>query len=165
VDWRPCTRDAARVVLTSFMFSPEFATFTKALFGSNPVRYEIDMVMDFYRGFLSRLPDADGFAYWLEYIRTAQCAGPTATATAIDAMSRQFTSSPEYLTRSRSNAQIVADLYNALLRRGGEQSGVQYWIGQLDNAVQTQESVRQQFLATSEFRGRVDALIAQGCIL
>ena len=52
------------VVLASFMFSPEFAAFTQALFGNAAVRPEIDTVADFYRGFLGRLPDDGGFAYW-----------------------------------------------------------------------------------------------------
>ncbi len=152
------------VVLTSFLFSPEFATFTQAIFGATTVRKEIDVVGDFYRGLLARLPDNDGFAFWVTQFRTAQCQGASAVTAQAESMSRQFAQSGEYLARNRSNGQYVGDLYNAFLRRGGELAGVQFWIAQLDSGARTREGVRQAFVASPEFQARVAAVIAQGCL-
>ena len=43
------------VVLASFMFSTEFASFTQAIFGTTATRKEVDTVVDFYRGLLGAL--------------------------------------------------------------------------------------------------------------
>ena len=53
---------AQTLVLVSFMFSTEFQTFTQAIFGNVQARKEVDTVVDFYRGLLSRLPDDGGVA-------------------------------------------------------------------------------------------------------
>jgi len=152
------------VVLTSFMFSPEFAGFTQAIFGTTKVRGEIDVVGDFYRGLLARLPDNDGFSFWVKQFRTAQCQGAFAVTAQAESMSRQFAQSGEYQARSRSNGQYVGDLYNAFLRRGGELAGVQFWIAQLDTGARTREGVRQAFVGSPEFQARVAAIIAEGCL-
>ena len=156
------------VVLVSFMLSPEFKSFTQAIFGSTAARAEVDVVMDFYRGVLSRLPDQDGFTFWVQKLRTAQCAASPAFATSqiitqVDAISSQFLNSTEYVGRNRTNGQYVGDLYNAFLRRGGDLGGVQYWISQIATGARTRENVRQQFVASPEFSARVAAIIAQGC--
>jgi hypothetical protein len=152
------------VVLVSFMFSGEFTAFTQAIFGNTAARAEVDTVMDFYRGLLSRLPDAGGFNNWVSQFRAAQCAGgPTVLAT-VETISRQFVTSAEYLGRNRTTGQYVGDLYNAFLRRGGDQGGVQYWISQIDTGARSRENVRQQFRISPEFNARVNAIIAQGCL-
>jgi hypothetical protein len=58
----------------------------------------------------------------------------------------------------------VGDLYNAFLRRGGDNAGVQFWISQLNTGARTRQNVRQQFIASTEFSARVNAIIAQGCL-
>ena len=151
------------IVVTSFMFSAEFGAFTQNLFGNTAARKEIDTVMDFYRGLLSRVPEKEGFDFWLKKFRTAQCAGGPAVVAAADQISSGFTTSPEYLALARTNGQYVGDLYNAFLRRGGEPDGVQYWLNQLASGV-SRESLRRQFLTTPEFRARVNAVIAEGCL-
>ncbi len=152
------------VVLASFMFSSEFATFTQAIFGAANTRKEIDTVVDFYRGILGRLPDDAGFAYWLQLFRTAQCQGAGAVGAQAESISSLYANSPEYGARNRSNAQFVGDMYNAFLRRGGDLAGVQYWIGQLDSGARSRENVRQNFVASPEFSARIDAVVAQGCL-
>jgi len=153
------------VVLVSFMFSTEFTTFTQAIFGNTAARREVDTVMDFYRGLLSRLPDTGGFNFWVQQFRKAQCAGAGAVYPAVESISIQFATSAEYLARDRTNAQYVGDLYNSFLRRGGDLGGVQYWIDEIARGRRTRESVRQQFVASPEFQNRVAAIIAQGCYL
>ena len=51
--------------------------------------------------------------------------------------------------------------YNAFLRRGGDLSGVQFWIGALGTL--TRDQVRQQFIASTEFQARVANVVNQGC--
>jgi hypothetical protein len=41
---------------------------------------------------------------------------------------------------------------------------VQFWIGQLDSAAMSREQVRQNFIASMEFQGRVGAIVNQGCM-
>ena len=151
------------VLLAAFMFSAEFSGFTRAIFGDTTVRSEIDTVVDFYRGLLSRLPDNGGFAFWRGEFRAAQCAGAGAVTSRAEAISSAFALSGEYAARARSNTQYVGDLYNAFLRRGGDLAGVRFWIGALDRGASTREQVRQAFVASPEFQARVQAVIAAGC--
>jgi DNA-binding beta-propeller fold protein YncE len=152
------------VVLVSFMFSNEFRLFTQAIFGNTAARAEVDMVMDFYRGLLARLPDTTGFNSWVQQFRTAQCAGSAAVTTKVNEISSAFANGAEYTNRNRSNAQYVGDLYNAFMRRGGDAAGVQHWINQLDTGAMSRNQLRQTFMNTAEFKARINAVIAQGCL-
>jgi hypothetical protein len=151
------------IILVSFMFSNEFQTFTQGIFGNTAARKEVDTVVDFYRGALSRLPDTGGFNFWVQQFRTAQCQGAGAVNTQVESISSSFFNSGEYAGRGRTNAQFVGDIYNAFLRRGGDQGGVLFWIGQL-NAGATRNAIRQAFIGSPEFQGRVAAILAQGCL-
>ena len=146
------------------MFSTEFATFTQAIFGNNAARAEVDAVLDFYRGLLARLPDQGGYDFWVQQFRTAQCQGAGPVNAAVEAISSSFPTGGEYASRARTNAQYVGDLYNSFLRRGGDLGGVRFWINQLDTFAMTREQVRQNFIASGEFQGRVNAIVAQGCV-
>jgi hypothetical protein len=149
------------VVLASFMFSPEFSSFTQGIFGNTAARPEVNLVMDMYRGLLGRTPDSGGFDFWVARLRAAQCAGAGAVYTEVENLSSGFLNSGEFVNRNRSDGQFVGDLYNAFLRRGGDNGGVQFWIGQVGTMGRNGE--RQQFIATSEFGARVNAVIAAGC--
>ena len=153
------------VVLVSFMLSKEFTTFTQSIFGNPVVRAEINTVMDFYRGLIARLPDAAGFNFWTAQFRTAQCAGSAAVYQRVESISSQFATGSEYAARNRTNAQYVGDLYNSFLRRGGDLAGVQYWINQITSGARTRENVRQQFLSSPEFTNRVNAIVAETCLI
>ena len=150
------------VVLASFMFSAEFGAFTQAIFGNTAARAEVDVVMDFYRGLLARLPDPGGFTHWVGQFRAAQCAGGVPDK--VESISSQFASGAEYLGRNRTDAQFVGDLYNAFLRRGGDLGGVQFWINELGSGARTRENVRVQFRDSAEFQSRAAAIVAQGCL-
>jgi hypothetical protein len=156
------------------MFSLEFKNFTANIFGDTAARAEVDMVMDFYRGLLSRLPDDGGFVAWRNNFRTAQCQAQAASAVAtmVEAISGGFAGSPEYTGKNRTNAQYVGDLYNAFLRRGGDSPGVQTWINFLNNpwplqpdevAGTVRERARRYLVRSTEFQARVNAVVSQGC--
>ena len=153
------------VVLASFMFSAEFTAFTQAIFGNTAARAEVDTVTDFYRGLLARLPDPGGFTAWVSNFRTAQCQGAAAVNNMVEGISGSFANGAEYAGKNRTNSQYVGDLYNAFLRRGGDLGGVQYWINLLDTAALTRNQVRQQFIASGEFQGRVAAIVSAGCVI
>jgi hypothetical protein len=152
-------RDA---LLLSFMFSPEFATYMQSAVGTSVARAEVNMVMDFYRGVLGRLPDAGGFAYWLQLFRNAQCQSGSAVYAQVNNISTQFLNGPEYAGRARDGTRFVTDLYNAFLRRGPDLAGVQNWVGQLNTGA-TREAIRQSFVSTPEFSARISSVISQGC--
>ena len=151
------------VVLLNFMFSAEFATFTQGIFGNTAVRPEVNIVMDFFRGILNRLPDTSSFQYWLGQIRAAQCQGAGPVYTAVDSISTAFVFNPEYANRARSNTQYVTDMYYSFLRRGGDLGGVNFWISRLQSGAMDANTVRLNFLNSPEFGARVQAVIAAGC--
>ena len=152
------------VVLVSFMFAPEFGTFTQGLYGTTAARAEVDTVMDLYRGLFARLPDSGGLNYYADQFRVAQCLGwPGAVYSVVESMTTAMLHGAEYLGRGRTDAQFVADLYNAFLRRGGDLGGVLYWISELQTGARTREDVRRAFVASPEFTARVNAILAQGC--
>jgi hypothetical protein len=148
------------ILIASFMFSPEFAAMTG---GAKSSRMEVDTVLDFYRGLLARLPDSSGYSYWLAQFRSAQCRGAAAVAAEAEAISASFANGAEAGARGRGNAQYVADLYNALLRRGGDLAGVRYWIQEIDRGARSRDDVRRAFLASPEFSARVQAVVSAGC--
>ncbi len=153
------------VLLASFMFSPEFVAFAKRIFGDTAARAEVDMVMDFYRGLLARLPDQEGFDFWVRRFRAAQCTRqPYPIQREANEISRQFATGDEYAARARTNAQYVGDLYNAFLRRGGDLPGVLFWIGRLDSGGHSREQALQAFALSYEFQFRVSRVISQGCL-
>ena len=149
------------ILLAQFMFSPEFAAVTGG--GAKSARIETDIVLDFYRGLLARLPDSGGFSHWIGQFRSAQCSGAGAVNAQSEAISASFANGPEAGARARSNAQYVADLYNAFLRRGGDLNGVRYWIDALDRGAASRDAVRRAFLASPEFAARVQAVVSAGC--
>jgi hypothetical protein len=150
------------VALAGFMFSPEFVSFTQAIFGNTAARAEVDTVMDFYRGLLARTPDQSGYDFWVAKFRAAQCAGAGNVYGQVESISSSFANGGEYTGKNRTNAQYVGDLYNAFLRRGGDLAGVNFWIGQL--ATLSRNQVRQQFIGSTEFQGRVTNIVNQGCL-
>lgn len=152
------------VVLVGFMFSPEFSGFAQAIFGNTAARAEVDTVVDFYRGLLTRLPDSGGFNYWVGEFRKAQCKGPAEIYAQVESISSAYANSPEYGARNRTNTQYMGDLYNAFLRRGGDLAGVQYWISQLDTNARTRDNVRGAFISSPEFSARVQKIVDQGCL-
>ena len=151
-------------VVVTFLFSAEFGAYTRSLFGDAATRAEIDLLVDFYRGFLDRLPDESGFLFWRERFQAAQCQGEAAVLQQVDAISSQFSTGPEYFARRRSNAEFGSDLYNAFMRRGGDLQGILFWQERLDNGARTRDYVRRQFMGSVEFQARVQAVLAQGCI-
>ena len=153
-------------VMSWFLFSPEFTATMNAVFPGKTARAETYLVLNLYGGLFRRLAESPGYTYWTTQLRTAQCnANPAAAVSAmIDSVSSQFLASAEYASRATTNSQYVEDLYYALLQRGAELAGYNYWVGQLNAGILSREEVRQQFLASPEMQAQSAAIAAQGCL-
>ncbi len=151
-------------LLNSFLFSAEFSSQMTTLFGAAGVRSEVTMAIDLFRGTFGRLPDSDGFRYWLGRIRAAQCQGAAAVTTEVNSIAGQFFNSGEYVARARANREFVGDVYNSYLRRGpgGDSAGFNFWVGQV--TALGRDGVRAQFVPSAEFQARVSAVVAAGCL-
>jgi hypothetical protein len=151
-------------VMGSFLFSPEFTATMNSVFPGRTARAETYLTMNLYGGFFRRLADSSGYNFWDGRFRSAQCqANPASTVTAtVDTVSGLFLTSPEYANRATSDSQFIDDLYYAMLQRGGDLSGFNFWVGQLKTISRGQ--VRQQFLTSPEMQARSTAIAAQGCL-
>jgi hypothetical protein len=154
------------IVAGSFLFSPEFAATMNGVFPGKTARAETYLVMNLYGGFFRRLADTGGYNFWDGQFRSAQCAPSAALAVqnTIDSVSSQFLGSPEYVARATTNSQFVQDLYYALLQRGGDLAGFNFWVNQITGGTLTRNQVRQQFLASPEMTAQSAAIAAQGCL-
>jgi hypothetical protein len=152
-------------LMASFLFSSEFTAAMNGAFPGRTARAETYLAMNLYGGYLRRLADSSGYAFWDARFRTAQCqSNPAGAVTAtIDAVSSQFQGGAEYATRATGNGQFVDDLYYAMLQRGGDLSGFNYWVGQL-SAGATRDQIRQRFLGSPEMQTQSATIAAQGCL-
>jgi hypothetical protein len=155
-------REAA---LAGFMFSDEFRLFSQRIFGAPAVRSEINLVMDFYRGLLSRMPEPAGFRFWLQQFQLSQCRGGADDVIAnVRAVAGSFAHSGEYAAKGRDVPQYVGDLYNGFMRRGADQAGVTFWITSIANGTLSRDTVMDRFIASPEFQARVGKVLAEGCL-
>jgi len=150
-------------LLSEFAFSPEFESFLEARFGERAAREEVGVLAGFYRGFLNRPPEDTGFNYWLGRLQSAQCEGAEAVTAELAEISTAFIDSAEYRDRGRTNAEYVADLYDAMLGRAGDPDGERYWVAQLDDGVLERPALRRAFLQAPELQGRADRIVNEGC--
>jgi YD repeat-containing protein len=149
-------------VLVFFVFSEEFRNYVGQVFGVMTARPENNLINDFYRGIVSRLPDDEGFNYWLGWMREGQCVGTQEVINLSYQIASLFVSSAEYAARNRTNSEYVEDLYDAIMRRSATPSEINYWVSYLDTS--TREQVLQYFAGSTEFQGRVQAVINAGCL-
>jgi hypothetical protein len=152
------------IVLNFFVFSPEFQAYMAGTLGATASRPENNLVNDFYRGILSRLPDTTGFNYWLGRMRQAQCTSGTQVRLISNQIVLGFIQSAEYAAKARTNAGYVEDLYDAIMRRSADPTEVNYWVGVLDGGTMSREQVLQFFVNAPEFQSRVTAVTNAGCL-
>ena len=150
------------IALNYFVYSPEFNAYMTGIFGVSLVRPENNLVNDFYRGILNRLPDTAGFNAWFGLMRAAQCTGAQQVRDLSNQIALGFIQSAEYGLRARTNSQYVEDLYDAILRRGALPAEVSYWVTFLNTA--TREETLPFFTGSAEFYLSVTEVINAGCL-
>jgi hypothetical protein len=151
-------------VMYCFVYSEEFMNLLKNTFGNVTVRPENNLVNDFYRGLLARFPDIGGYNFWRGQMRRAQCTGAQQVRDVSRQIALLFIQSQEYTTRNRNNGQFVEDLYDAIMRRGPELEGFNFWVGVINSGALTRQQLLDQFINAPEFQGRVQKVIDAGCM-
>jgi hypothetical protein len=150
------------MLITQFCYSDEFENYMISQFGANTTRPENNLVNDFYRGILGRLPDDGGFNAWLQQMREAQCAGADAVKNLSYQIAESFVQSAEYNTPTQpACTQYTEDLYNAILRRGADCDGFNDWVQQCEMVDRL--SILKAFTDSPEFQTRVIVVIDAGC--
>tara|TARA_Y100001968_G_scaffold140135_1_gene128221 strand:+ start:290 stop:634 length:345 start_codon:yes stop_codon:yes gene_type:complete len=98
-----------------------------------------------YNAAFKRLPDADGLKYWIEKYTSEENDART--------VAQSFLVSPELADRYRanvSNAKYVETLYVNVLGREYDQEGYNYWLGNLNNGIETRYELLLGFAESPE---------------
>jgi hypothetical protein len=133
------------------------------IFGVSETRPENNMVNDYYRGLLSRIPENDGFNYWLGRFRDEQCYGDAESIRDLALeIASGFIYTSEYTNRNRDDLGYIEDLYDAFMRRGGDSGGVNHFLTGLGDGTYTRDELLQIFVNSPEFQGRVQDVIDAG---
>ncbi len=107
-----------------------------------------------YIAVLGRQPDAAGWIWWMGVLSSG---GVTQTQLTADFMADAeycgFFSQPAGCSNPPSDSQFLTTLYQNALGRAPDQSGWNYWIGQLASGV-ARTQVVSDFIGTSEFQGK-----------
>ena len=126
------TGTTREVLVTGFFNSPEFQD-----------RYA--PLVRLYLSYFNRFPDYDG-------LRNNVAARQNGAA--LPTMAQQFSESPEFLNTygTISNGAFVNLCYQNVLGRAPDQSGYDYWLGQLNSNAMTRGQVMLGFSESSEFK-------------
>ncbi len=104
---------------------------------------------DLYRDVLGRSADAGGRSYWLGRLRDG---------TRTQDVGSYFYGSAEYVAAAGSNVDYITTLYRVLLDREPDQSGLDYWVDQLDSGLQPPMITDGFYQSPESRRGRVTTL-------
>jgi hypothetical protein len=116
-----------------------------SFFNSTEFQGDGALVVTAYIGAFNRDPDYAGFTYWMNQIKQGLANQSTMLAT--------FITSPEFLAiyGSTTNTQFVTLVYQNVLGRAPDTTGLNYWLGQLNGGV-SRASMLQAFLNGAEFQ-------------
>ena len=98
-----------------------------------------------YNAAFKRLPDPDGLKYWIRKYSTGENDDRT--------VAKSFLISEEFKSRygdNVSNAKYVETLYVNVLGRNYDQEGYNYWLGNLNNGIETRHELLLGFAESSE---------------
>lgn len=107
----------------------------------DPALSNAEFVAVLYIAILHRAPDAGGLAYWLGQLHK----GATRDAVVID-----FVVGSEYDLTFATNAAYVQGLYQDLLGRDADETGLIYWTRRLDDGM-SRDAVAKSFVHSVEF--------------
>lgn len=109
-----------------------------------------------YQAAFARTPDLPGLGYWLSMMDKGLALGSVATG---------FVDSKEFRDvygAAPSNREIVEKFYQNVLQRPGEQAGVDYWTGILDNKQATVADILLGFSESAENQAALVGVMANG---
>jgi len=106
-----------------------------------------------YQSYLQRIPDRNGLVYWVNQKRAGR---------SIRSISSSFAASREFQRRygSLTDQAFVERIYENVLGRPGEATGVAYWTSRLDRKVENRGSVMVRFSESSEYREHQHTIVA-----
>ncbi|MBI3728282.1 MAG: DUF4214 domain-containing protein [Burkholderiales bacterium] len=116
----------------SFLIAPEYS----------PVA---EQVVRLYLAAFNRIPDTDGFTFWMGVHRNG---GSNSQIAQVFAQSEEFVSK---YGGSLSNSQFLDLIYQNVLGRTADTAGRDYWVGQMTNGMARGEIVN-QFAQSQEFK-------------
>ncbi len=105
----------------------------------------VEPVTRLFYAYFQRPPDTGGLGYW---------SGKVRAGTKLDAVSSAFAASSEFKTTygSLTNQGFVNLVYQNVLGRPGDSSGIAYWTGQLDQGSKSRGQVMTGFSESNEFK-------------
>ncbi|MBI3230667.1 MAG: DUF4214 domain-containing protein [Burkholderiales bacterium] len=109
-----------------------------------------------YQSALNRAPDSGGLGYWINALDTG--------ATALDLM-RSFITSPEFISNygsTQSTSAFVTQVYQNVLHRAPDSSGLAFWQSGVDSGQATRADVINFFTQSSEFQANLATVIGDG---
>ncbi|MBR2067015.1 MAG: DUF4214 domain-containing protein [Solobacterium sp.] len=109
-------------------------------------------VSSLYMNILGRIAEDDGLQYWLNQIMNA----PSPKEAAIEAVTKGFLYSQEFLNRIKDEATFVDICYKTFLGRNGEERGKAYWLAQLKSGKSRAEVIR-GFAQSNEFNAILES--------
>lgn len=115
-----------------------------------------DNVTELYLGFFGRAPDAAGFGYWTNRLAQGDVT--------IQQISQAFSKTPEFVSNydGLTPTQQVTKIYNNVLGRAPDASGLAYWVGQLTTGTQTVADFVWNFTNSAFLQqGTADGLLVQ----
>ena len=107
-------------LLRSFADSPENIIRTRT---SEPLTSSEAKILRLYRAVFARDPDQKGLEYW---------SGQAGSGQSMPAIAKAFAESSEFTSRygaDPSDSTLVDRLYRNVLDRGGDPTGIQFWLG------------------------------------
>ncbi len=126
------------------------AAFVSSLMGRASFYAPMAPVARLYAAYFLRRPDYAGLTYWANQRRSGRT---------LNSVSQFFAGSQEFRTLygSLSNRQFVERVYQNVLGRAGERSGVDYWTSELDSRRRNRGTVMTGFSESPEYRTRTNA--------
>lgn len=122
------TTRGLRAAATGLAYSPEYSGV---------------LLDDLYQRVLGRNADASGKQYWLDVL---------SSGTRIEDVGALFYGSSEYVAKAGTLEKYIGLLYENLLHRQADRSGLDYWVGMLRSGAASPPEVARGFYASLESR-------------
>lgn len=123
------TKSAAGITVDGALGQDTLTQVERVVFGDKGIAFDTDGVAGqafrLYQAAFDRAPDAFGLGFWISRLDLG---------VSLSTVAGGFTSSREFtdMVGGQSTASVVAKLYANILKRPGDDDGIQFWSGVLD---------------------------------